>query len=86
MGSFPHFDQFGFENQKGEEENKGKKMRGRKGEKRKRRFSQCSDGQISTIRELKLIHTMRATRGYQNLGVSSKSKRYGIFLLGLFVA
>ena len=50
-----------------EEEEMRKKGRGR--------FSQCFDGRISTVRELKSIHTTRATHGYQNLGVSSNSKR-----------
>ena len=55
----------------------GKKLeiRGRKGEKRKGRFSRRFDGRISTVRELKSIHGTRATRGYHNLGVSSNSKR-----------
>ena len=38
-----------------------------------------SDGQNWSDQETKLIHASRATRGYQNLGVSSNSTRYGIF-------
>ena len=36
-----------------------------------------SDGQNWSEQEAKLIHASRATRGYQNLGVSSNSTRYG---------
>ena len=36
-----------------------------------------SEGQNWSEQEAKLIHTSRATRGYQNNGVSSNSKRYG---------
>ena len=63
------------------EEKKRETKRGRKrierernGEKKKR-FSRHSDGRISTVQELNSIHTTRATRGYQNLGVLSNSKR-----------
>ena len=65
------------------EREKGRKRieRGRKGEKRKGGFSRRSNGRIPTVQELKSVHTTRATRGYQNLGVSSNSKRYEIFLL-----
>ena len=44
---------------------KGKKI-GERREKEKERIFRCSDGRSSTIRELKLVHTTRATRGYQN--------------------
>ena len=44
-------------------------------EKHKGRFSPRFNGWSSTVREEKLIHTSRATRGYQNLGVSSNSTR-----------
>ena len=56
------------ENKKREKERKkmdregGKEKVGRKG-----KFSQCSDGRSSTVRELKLVDAMRATHGYQNL-------------------
>ena len=36
-----------------------------------------SDGQNWLEQEVKLIHVSRATRGYQNFGVSSNSMRYG---------
>ena len=36
-----------------------------------------SDSQNWLDQETKLIHALRATRGYQNLGVSSNSTRYG---------
>ena len=36
-----------------------------------------SDGRNWSEQEAKLIHASRATRGYQNIGVSSNSKRYG---------
>ena len=36
-----------------------------------------SDGQNWLEQETKLIHASRAMRGYQNLGVSSNSTRYG---------
>ena len=42
---------------------------------RKCRFSWRSDGRISMVQELKLVNARRATCGYQNLGVSSNSKR-----------
>ena len=48
----------------------------KKGGKRKGRFSWRSDGRISTVRELKSIQATRATRGYQNVGVSSNSKTF----------
>ena len=38
-------------------------------------FSRRSNGRTSTVQELKSIHVTRATREYQNLGVSSNSKR-----------
>ena len=40
---------------------------------------------LSRLKE-KLIYATRATRGHQNLGVSSNSTRWGIFLLMLFLA
>ena len=54
MGSFPHFDQFGYENQKGEGgKEKGKKEEGNKTyremKKRKRRFSRRFDDRISKV-------------------------------------
>ena len=59
---------------------KGRKIghrreRGGKGMKGKGKFSQRSDGRSSTIRELKSVHATRATHVYQNLGVSSNSKK-----------
>ena len=36
-----------------------------------------SDGQNWSEHEANLIHVSRATRGYQNFGVSSNSMRYG---------
>ena len=36
-----------------------------------------SDGQNWSEQEINLIHASRAMRGYQNIGVSSNSKRYG---------
>ena len=39
-----------------------------------------SDGQNWSEQETKLIHASRVTRGYQNLGVSSNSTRYGFHL------
>ena len=36
-----------------------------------------SDGQNWSEQKTKLIHTSRATRGYQNIGVSSNFMRYG---------
>ena len=44
-------------------------------ETKKKRFSRHSEGRSPTVREEKLIHTSRAKRGYQNLGVSSNSTR-----------
>ena len=35
------------------------------------------DGQNWSEQEANLIHASRATRGYQNFGVSSSSMRYG---------
>ena len=43
--------------------------------KEKGRFSRRSDCQSSTVREEKSIHASQATRGYQNLRVSSNSVR-----------
>ena len=45
----------------------------------KRRFSQCSDGRTSIVRELKLVHATRAMGGYQNLSFSSKLQEVGVF-------
>ena len=36
-----------------------------------------SDGQNWSEQKVKLIHASRAMRGYQNIGVSSNSTRYG---------
>ena len=36
-----------------------------------------SDGQNWSEQKVKLIHASRATHGYQNIGVSSNSIRYG---------
>ena len=60
MGS--HFDQV-------RREVKRRRKTGEKGEKGKRErkiFSRHSNGQSLTVRELKLVHATRATRGYQN--------------------
>ena len=46
-----------------------------RGERKKMRFSRCSDGRSSTIREEKSIHASRTMRRYQNIGVSSSSTR-----------
>ena len=40
-------------------------------------YLRLSDGQNWSDQETKLIHASRATRRYQNLGVSSNSTRYG---------
>ena len=45
-----------------------------------------SDRRFSSGLKAKLIYATRATRGHQNLGVSSNSTRYGIFLLVLLLA
>ena len=45
-----------------------------------------SDRRFSSGLKPKLIYAERATRGYQNLVVSSNSTRCGIFLLVLFLA
>ena len=52
-------------------------MRGREKKKRKEKGfdSRYADGRKSLVRELKLVHETRATRGYQKLRVSSRSKR-----------
>ena len=52
-----------------------RKEKRKKREKRKMSFFRHSDGRISTVRDLKSIHTTRAMRGYQNLGVSSNFTR-----------
>ena len=44
------------------------------------------DRRFSLRLKAKLIHATKATRGYQNLGVSSNSMRYGIFPLVLFLS
>ena len=49
--------------------------RERKGKKGKGKFSRRSNSRSSTVRELKSVHATRAMCGYQNLGVSSNSKR-----------
>ena len=43
-----------------------------------------SDRRFLSRLKAKLIHVVRAMCGYQNVGVSSNSTRYGIFLLVLF--
>ena len=53
----------------------GQRRERKKGKKGKGKFSRHSNGRSSTVRELKLVHVMRATRGYQNRGVLSNSKR-----------
>ena len=65
-----------------DKERKGRKegkQTGEKGEEKGRKengiFSRRSDSRSSTIREEKSINASRATRGYQNLGVSSNSTR-----------
>ena len=45
-----------------------------------------SNSRFSSGLKAKLIHATRATRVHQNLGVSSNSTRYEIFLLVLFLA
>ena len=50
---------------------KGKEREG------KRRFSRCSDGRSSIVRELKYVHATRATCRYQNPNFRRSSKRYG---------
>ena len=80
------FDQFGRMNQKGKEKKRKKeegekkksdreRKRGRKGKRGKDRFSRRFDGRSSKVRELKSVHAMRATHGYQSQWVSSNSKR-----------
>ena len=44
-----------------------------------------SDRRFLLEQKAKLIHATKATRGHQNLGFSSNFKRYGIFLLVLFL-
>ena len=44
------------------------------------------DHRFSLGLKAKLIYVTRATRGHQNLGVSSNSTKYRIFLLVLFLA
>ena len=84
-GDFPYFwDQFGGKEKRKEGRRKIRYKRkrrkngeeeGRKEEKGRKRFSQRSDDRSLTVLELKSVHEMRATRGYQNQGVSSNSKR-----------
>ena len=50
-----------------------------KGRERKRRFSRCSDGRSSIVRELKLVHATRAAHGYRNPKFSSKLQEVGVF-------
>ena len=64
----------GREANKGERRNRIERERERI-KKQKKGFSRLFDGQNSTVREEKLIHSSRTTRGYQNLGVSSNSAR-----------
>ena len=45
-----------------------------------------SDRRFLSEQKAKSVHATRATRGYQNLGVSSSSTRWGIFLLRFFLA
>ena len=65
----------------GKKKENGKEMReieqreGRRERKKKKSFSRRSDGRSSMVREEKSIHALRATRGYQNLRVSSDSTR-----------
>ena len=47
-------------------------MREKKMREGKRRFSRCYDGRSSIVRELKLVHATRTTRGYRNPNFSSK--------------
>ena len=72
----PTFDQISEKesNRKKKRKKKGKKM-GERREKEKERIFRCFDSRSSTVRELKSVHTMRATHGYQNQRVSSNSKR-----------
>ena len=52
----------------------------------KGRFSRVSGDRRSKVRVLKLVHAVGSTCGHQKVGVSTNSKRYDIFLLGLFLA
>ena len=70
--------------EKGEESREGRKRRknrknmgdkGKRGKKEKEKIFHCSDGQSSTVQELKSVHAKRAMRGNQNQRVSSNSKR-----------
>ena len=66
-----HLDQIGEREGEEEKENEGRENEsmGEKEKERgrgKKRISRCSDGQSLTVRELKLVHTAGATRGYQN--------------------
>ena len=64
------------------------RKRGKRGKRfleRKGRFSRVSGGRCSKVRGLKLVHAVGSTCGRQKVGVSTNSKRYDIFLLGLFL-
>ena len=61
------------ERRKEKKKRERKTDRGRE-EERGRKENEIFPG-VPTVRELKLIHAMRATRGYQNLGVLSNFKR-----------
>ena len=65
---------------------RGKKKREGEGKRKKGFFASLKDLRKSGCRfsleqEVKSVHVTRAMRGYQNLGVSSNSKTYKIFLL-----
>ena len=53
--------------------------RKKRGAKKKRRFSQCSDDQTSTAREEKLNHASRATRGVPKSWSFVKLQKVGNF-------
>ena len=64
-----------------EKRRKKKTVRGRekgKGREGKRRFSWCSEGRSLIVRDLKLVHATRATRGYRNLNFSLKPQEVGV--------
>ena len=60
-------------------ENQAVGERKRKWERGKKKISRCSDDRSSIVQELKLVHTKRAMRGYQNLNFSSKLQEVGVF-------
>ena len=62
-------------NKEGERGKTDRERERKKERERKWRFSHLFDGRNSTVREENLIHALRATRGYKNLGVSSNSVR-----------